>query len=714
MYHSIHPAGALLAVGVLLASSAAHAQDAGASDIETIVVQAHPLSGEGLSQASVTLDEDDIEREGAASIGATVGRQPGIHSAPYGESVGRPVIHGMSGVRVRVMEDRIDAMDASSIGADHAATVEPFLANSIEVLKGASTLLYGVGSIGGVVDVHTGRIPHSVPDALSGKVQLRATDNGNGNGSNGSLRLDGGAGSFAWHIDAFRRSADDYEIPGFAESARLHAAEEAEEEEEDHDEHEDEHEEERAGILAGSRSDASGGAFGASWVGESGFVGFSLSRLRYDYGLPGGHAHHEDEDHDDDHDEEGHHDEDEDEHHDEDEHGAEEGLVMLDLDQTRLDFEAGFDIDWMQFSSLNVRVGMNDYEHMEIEPNGEIATTFANDAFEARIELSDIDGDNGDNVFGAQFSSRAFSALGEEAFVPPVDSTEIGMFWLGERSFDGFDVEAGARIGRAAYEPSTGSDANFTVLSGSLGLVMPLGDTRISLHGDYSRRAPALEELYSDGPHLAAQTVQIGDPGLDEESALSLSATVDWNQDALRFAATAYAVAFQDHIYLGPTGEMDHGLPVLRYEQADAFFRGFDVEAGLRLADLAIGTLELTALFDTVHAALDVDGNDALPRIPQSRVGLGLDFAAQRFQASLDWLRVFEQDDATDFELPTDSYTDLRAHIAADFLLGGSEARVFLQGRNLTDDEQRLHTSFIKDRAPQPGRTIELGFRLDF
>ena len=128
--------------------------------IEEVIVSAHPLSARGLSEVVATLDGEALQSALASSIGATVARMPGVQSASFGEAVGRPVVHGMSGPRVRVMEDRVDAMDASVTSGDHAVTVEPFLAERVDVLKGPSALLYGSGVIGGVIDVHTGRIPH--------------------------------------------------------------------------------------------------------------------------------------------------------------------------------------------------------------------------------------------------------------------------------------------------------------------------------------------------------------------------------------------------------------------------------------------------------------------------------------------------------------------------------------------------------------------------
>ena len=694
--------------------------------IEVLEVQAHPLSAEGLSQAAVALVGEDLEREVAANIGETVARQPGVNSAAFGEAVGRPVIHGMSGARVRIMEDRIDTMDASITSADHATTVDPFIANRVEILKGPSTLLYGSGAIGGVVDVHTGRVPHETRDRISGKVEVRGTDNGGRR--NAAFRLDGGGGSVAWHLDGFSRSADEYDIPGFAESARFHAAEHEEEHDHDHegeghDEDEEEHhdedehhdeEEEAYGTLPGSQIDAQGGAFGISVVGDWGFAGVAVSTLRYDYGLPGGHGHHGEEEHhdEDDHDEEAHEEEEHDhEHEDEHEHADEEGNVTLELEQTRVDFEAGVAEPFAAFSSLNIRVGINDYQHVEIEPNGEIGTVFDNSAYEARIELADQDHAGLDGAFGVQFGNREFSAVGHEAFVPPVDTGSFGAFWVGERSLEGFDLETGVRLDRVSHDATASPSTDFTTFSASLGFVIPREDAVLGLHADFSSRAPIAEELYSHGPHPATQSFEIGDPGLDAETAFNAAATVNFSAGRVEWTATAYATAFRDHIYQFVTGEVEDGLLVAQYGQADATYRGLDVSADLRLATFDGGDLSGRLLFDTVVAELDIAGNDRLPRLPASRFGVGLDLDRGRLTATVDFLRVFEQDEPAAMELPTDAYDDVRAYVAFDL---GENARIFFQGRNLTDDEQRQHTSYIKEFAPLPGRTLEAGFRLAF
>ncbi|TQV78759.1 TonB-dependent receptor [Exilibacterium tricleocarpae] len=674
-------------------NAAVQAKTGSALHIEEVEVVGHPLSAEGLAQASAVLSGEQLSRSLQASIGATVANIPGVHSASFGQAVGRPVLHGLGGARVRVMEDRIDTLDVSVTSADHATAIEPFIADRVEILKGASTLLYGSGAIGGVVDVHTGRIPHELPEkTLTGRAEARADDSAETRV--GALRLDGGAGSFAWHLDGFWRDADNYEIPNFVESAQLRALEEAEGEE---------HEEEEArGELPGSELEVNGGAFGLSYIGERGFVGFSVSQLDAEYGLPGAHGH-------------GH------EHEEEEpgmeEHEEEEGNPTLDMEQTRIDLEAGVENPFAGFSSLNVRVGINDYEHAEIEPSGEVGTLFENEAWEARVELMHKSVGGWEGAVGLQYSDREFSALGEEAFLSPVDTESIGLFWVGERDIADWHIETGLRVETVEHRPSDSglADTDFTNVSGSLGAIIPLtSDWTLSLQSDYSSRAPVSEELYSNGAHLAAGTFEIGDASLDEETAFNLSATLRYAGSNWYLAGTLYRTDFSDFIYRFNTGLEEDELPVLRYTQEDAVFTGFEAEAKAIVHQWGDGQLSVKAMFDTVTAELDISGNDNLPRIPPTRYGLGLAANWGVVNASLDYTRVDEQDDVAELELPTDAYDDVRAYVGAQFPLEQTTLTVFLQGRNLTDEEQRNHVSFIKDFAPAPGRTLEAGLRFTF
>ncbi|MEL7535866.1 MAG: TonB-dependent receptor [Pseudomonadota bacterium] len=675
-------------IGLLaIAPVAAFAQsNDDAEAVDELVVTAHPLADDGLAQSSDVLQGATLQRALRESIGATVAGRPGVHFADFGNNAGRPYIRGLSGPRVRMMQDRIDTLDVSVTSADHAVTTEAFAAESIEILKGPSTLLYGSGAIGGVVNVVTNRIPHTVPDEpISGRFEARRNNNGDQNTF--ALALDGGSGQFAWHIDAFDREADEFEIPGFAESAGQRALEEAEEGGE-----EGEEEEEAFGVLPGSQLEADGIAIGGSFVGDRVTAGISFNTYNGFYGLPGGHI------------EEG-----------EEEGGEEEeeeGNPVLDLEQQRIDVEFSIADPFAGFSSLSFRAGYNDYEHTEFEPNGEAGTNFENDAYDARVELA-YGGDDSKwrGVVGLQLTDREFSAIGEEAFVEPVDTDSQGIFWVGERAFENFDFEIGARLERVEHDSVTGINRDFSAYGFAAGLTAPLAERHsLGVMFDIAGRAPIAEELFSNGPHLATRAFEIGDPDLDEERSFSVVVNYGFQGERWDTAFSVYYNDFSDFIYETATGEVEDGLPVFVFRQDNAEFFGLDLEVGFTVNEW----VRVVGMYDTVSADLDIEGNDNVPRLPPSSYGLGIELTQGAFSGDVRYRRVDEQDDIADFELPTDSFYDLSLQLGYQVEVAGNDLNLFLIGRNLTDEEQRHHSSFIKDFAPRPGLTWEAGLRLNF
>ncbi len=684
------------------------------SQIEEIRVFAHPLADNGTAQNITVLSDDELAREVQSSLGETLSAEAGIQSASFGTAVGRPIIHGLAGARVKTTADRIDTLDVSVTSGDHAVGVEPFIADQVTVLRGSSTLLYGSGAIGGVVDVSTSRIHDQVNDETSGRVQLRTADNANA--SNGAFTVDVPIGSSVQlHVDGFISDADDYDIPGFAESAFQIAAEEAEEAEEGHDEDEEGHgeeEEEAFGILEGSRSERRGGAVGLSFVGENGFAGISISSLNADYGLVGGHGHEEGHDEEHEEEEEGH---DEEAGHDEEE-GEEPG--MIDLKQTRFDLEAQLNNPFDGIKNINFRLGVNDYEHLEFESNGEVGTRFSNEAWEGRVELRHESWFGFEGVLGLQLGDREFSAVGEEAFVPPVDTETLGLFWVGQRDLGLAELEAGLRVEQVDHSPTTQGlpDLSFDSFSTSIGLVSSINDS-LTLSGmvDLSSRAPTAEELYSNGPHLATNAFEIGDPNLTEEDVAALTLSAGYANQRFEIDGSIYAMNFQNYIYeIGTDEEIDE-LAVFRWQQGDATFTGVNLKGLVHLAIIGDGDLDLNFLFDMVRGQLDDNGlNDNLPRIPADRSSLGLSWKSEIWELGIDYLRVNNQRRVAGFELPTDSYEDLSLFVQRSLAVGDYDISLFLHGRNLTDDEQRHHGSIVKDFAPAPGRRWEVGVRMDF
>ena len=248
--------------------------------VETISVTASPLGREAaeMAQPATVVTEDELRRKRAASIGDTLSQEVGVQSSAFGAGAGRPIIRGLDGPRIRVLENGIGTGDVSTLSPDHAVTTESLRAEQIEILRGPASLLYGSGAIGGIVNVVSKTIPRERHEGLAGSIETRVSS-GNRERT-GSFDLNGGAGSVAWHVDAFSRRTRDYEIPGPAvrEGFELHHE----------DEHEEEEQDDPAGRLPNSDVDMRGAGIGVSWVGSRGFLGAGAQELRNDYGVPSG------------------------------------------------------------------------------------------------------------------------------------------------------------------------------------------------------------------------------------------------------------------------------------------------------------------------------------------------------------------------------------------------------------------------------------------
>ena len=681
-----------LAIFVALAAPQVHAQQGQhphtardeAKTLDELVVTASPLASqvEQLARPVEVLTGEALDAQRAATLGETLDRLPGVQNTDFGPGVGRPVIRGLDGTRVQVLANGLPTLDASTVSADHAITVDPFLADSIEVLKGPANLFFGSGAIGGAVNVVDNRIPRERAERfISGRAEVRA---GTANSEGATLlRLDGGSGNFAWHFDGLVRDTGDIDIPGFAYSEAQRAEEIAE--------GEDPSEFDRD-TLADSATNTTSTSAGFAWLGERVFWGASLANFATVYGVPG-HSHGHEHDHGGDH-----------------EH--EEDGVEIDLAQQRTEVRGGINdlgvIQQVTFSGVR-----NDYEHVEIE-GSEIGTRFINDAEQYRLEAVQAPIAGWEGAIGLQYGLRDFIADGEEAFVPATETRDRGLFLLQERAFGAFKLELGARRDKVDVELQDGlASRSFTADSASVGLLWePLDAWHFTANLDRAERAPAAEELYAEGAHVATSTFEIGDPLLETERANRLELGAHFHAERFDGRAAVYRAEFRDFIYLADTGLEIDELPVRLWTQDDATFTGWEVEGTLLLADLANGRWTLRGFADGVRGELDAGGN--LPRIAPTRVGLDLGWTLDAWRAGVGIVNHQEQDRVADGETPTDGFTLLDAQVSYhwDTQTFGWEA--YLKGSNLTNEEARLHTSFLKDQVPMMGRNLTAGLRVFF
>ncbi|MGI9322383.1 MAG: TonB-dependent receptor, partial [Pseudomonadales bacterium] len=464
--------------------------------MEELVVSApfHKTQAETALPVGI-LSGDDLRRIVNRSLGKTLAGQLGVHNASFGPGVGLPIIRGQSGPRVQVLQDGTGIADASRLSPDHVNGIDPTLAERIEVIRGPATLLYGNGAIGGVVNVIDGRIPTAAvasPDLTLGHSHNTANDE-----DKTLFMLNAGLGQLNLHLDYTAMRGGRVDVPGLAVDEALIVDAHHDEDEMMDDDHAEEEEEEvfnTSGYIANSHSESDDASVGFSFVGERGYLGFSVNQYETDYGLPpGSHEEH--------HEEEGMMEE----HEDEDEHGHEDEpptFIRLELDQTRYDLAANLDFQGSWAESLKASINFTDYEHQEIEIEEGVAapgTLFENQGYHSRFVLHHRHTAGWQGVLGLQMSSTEFAAAGAEAFIPKTEDDALALFIVERLDSGNFTWELGARAESISLDPGSQCDQQDTTISASASLLYDLNSqTNLLVGASLSERAASIEERFSN------------------------------------------------------------------------------------------------------------------------------------------------------------------------------------------------------------------------
>ena len=689
----------------------------------------------------------ELQREGTGTLGSLLEGLPGVAPRSMGPGSGRPIIRGFDSDRVLILEDGIRTGDLASSSPDHGVPVDPSQAERVEIVRGPATLLYGSNAIGGAVNVismaqHLGHAPppgfrgqasvagSSADESYRGGARFQASGNGwvvwgGGNASragdytspegpieNSSSRMDQGEvglGLFAgraWFAVTGKLDDSRYGVP-----FHVHP----EEEEEHHEEEEGEHHEEE----------------------EEG-------------------EHHEEEEEGEHHDEE------------EEEHGHEDEQVDVDMARRQFGAELGIrDLDTVfDAAEINFRYLDFDMDEIEVFADGdeELATHFDNRSMIFRGELKKTRGDFHSRL-GVWGNFRDFANMGAEALAPEVRQNAFAAFTYNEiHATDRLDLLFGGRVERNSYEtgerpvatghahgeeeahegeeeeehheeeeeeghdeeeeehhdedeeehhderePPPLRDRNFLGASGSVGARLALTDSE-SLIGtvSYATRAPALEELYNFGLHPANNAFEIGNPDLEAEQSLGFELSLRRRTDTSFSSLNLFRYSIADFIFGVASDEMQDGLPILDFLQADARYQGFDLEHTNRIGP---AHLSLTASYVD---AKRTDSDDYLPRIPplSGKAELTVPVGGLRIAPAVRWAAAMDR--LYPGETATDGYAVFDFTASYLFLTARSTHNISIRGYNLTDTVYRHHTSLIKDLASQIGRGVRVSYSIRF
>ncbi len=650
-------------------------------ELAPVPVTANPL-GAGFDEMVVPVSvlsgrELSLGRE--STLGETLQSLPGVSATSFGPNSSRPVIRGLDSERVRIMQNGVGILDASSLSFDHAVGIDPLIIEQIDVVRGPAALLYGGSAVGGVVNAIDHRIPKEQLDGITGRGEMRF--GGAEDQKSGAIVLDAGNGLFAIHADVYERKTNDMDIPGYAVSSRKNR--------------EDGTPREHRGRLVNSASRADGGALGASLTFDNGYVGLSYSGHDNKYGV------------------------------------VAEKDVIIDQSSERWDLATEFKDLGNIINRVKFRFADTDYKHVEIA-GGSPETRFSNRGNEGSLEIGHGNIGKLSGAIGFQFQDSKFAAIGDEAFVPKNQTQSRGIYVYEELpvslvNADDLKLSLGGRVDRVDVDSEGGDrfgaavSRDFTPKSIAVGALFKINQ-QWSVSGNLSsnQRAPSYFELYANGPHVATGQYEVGNSDFDIERSRGIDAQIRWKSGKHAFNVGAYHTRFSNFIGLFSNGLMfdEEGiidpageLAGADFEQVKASFSGLEADGKFRIHE-GRGNLDLTLRGDYVRAR-NRDVGEYLPRISPLRLGWGLNYSFNRFGTSLDVLHGFKQTKVAENELPTDSYTSVNA--TATWLLPSTmRLEAFAKAYNLLDDEIRDHTSFLKDIAPQRGRSLLIGLRGEF
>ena len=613
-------------------------------------------------QSVTTLDTLQLVEESHPSIGEVLEKEPGVAKRSFGPGSSRPVIRGFDGDRVLVLQDGARTGSLGSQSGDHGESVDVLQLERLEVLKGPATLLYGSNAIGGVVNAVTGH-DYAHRGTRGYFTALAGTTNGQAGVSGG---VEYGTGNFMLWASGTGQRTGDYDTP--------------------------------LGRVPNSSTRNAGGTVGFGYYRDKAFFSTSYSHDNRRYGVPfadlfeGG--------------EEG-----------EEAAGsfsfvrpaqlsqADAGQVDLAMRRHELRLNGGFRDTGRFVDSFTLNLNYSDYQHRELEGE-EVGTVFNNKQFLYRGVFAQKKRGPLTGSFGFSGFLRDYEAVGEEALAPPVDQNSFAAFTLQELDFERVRFQFGGRVERNAYEPLGLPARSFTGLSGAAGVRFTLWPGgALVFNYTHSYRAPALEELYNNGPHVGNLTFEIGNPALTRESSDGLDLSLRHATKRVRAEANIYHYSLRDFVFLAPTGDFREGLIEAAYFQADSRFVGVELGAEIGLREDFFLNLD----FDTVDAELK-DTGTPLPRIPPMRGRVGFDWRRGGFSLRPEALFVKDKNQIFPTETRTPGYTLF--NLLASYTLARTHyAHIFSANAfNLGDRVYRNHLSFIKDLAPEIGRGVRFTY----
>ncbi len=677
------------------AAGAAQAAPAAPQTLSPTVVTATPLGSDLFSSVDPVnvLEGQGLRLRQQPTLGETLANEVGVSSTFFGPNASRPIIRGLGGFDIRLLDNGLGIIDASASSPDHAVAISPFASQRVEVVRGPATVMYGGNAVGGVVNTIDGRIAQEgLLKPVDGAVEYRY--GGANDLSAGGMRLNAGNQSFVLHADAYGTSNKNLRIPGSAWTSTV--------------------QNQRgdpgpSGTLPNSQGDSeSYGLGGSVMLGDKGYAGVSYSQFKTNYGT------------------------------------VAEPDVTIDLKRETWNFAGELRDTIPGLRALRVKYGYSDYQHTEYE-GAEAGTTFQSSGYNLRVEglhraIGPLTG-----AIGLEVVNFRFSALGAEAFLPDTKTNSIAGFVYEELPYGPWKFSFGGRVESVSVDASAFEQAglpadsrSFTPWSAAAGAFYAFNrEWGVGANVSYTQRAPTFQELYADGPHIATNAFEVGNRTLNTVKSTAVDLTLKRQGPDLTGSLGVFYNSFSNYVALFPTGIFRNpedrsitpdAMPIVDpvtgeeivpleqfdYQQVKARFYGVEGQVAFPVWRAAGNLVTLGLQFDYVNATNRSNGQP-LPFIPPFRFGATVGYQRERFTASIGGLFAAAQNRVPQFQTTTAGYANVFANLGYAFKVGTLlTAEAFVQGTNLLDQTIRYSTSNLKDIAPLGRAAVLAGVRAAF
>ncbi|MEO1023344.1 MAG: TonB-dependent receptor [Bacteroidota bacterium] len=636
---------------------------------ETIQVigENNELTGANLGHASKSVSGSDLRRNLGTTLGSTLANIPGIEQRTLGSAPSRPVIRGLGDERILILQDGLSTGDISDQTGDHSVTVDPIASSEIEIAKGAAALAYGANAVGGVVNVVNNLISTTLPSKTSGTLTL-----GGGTvdrGGSGALNLSTPYKNFVVNTHLNGRLGGETRTP--------------------------------EGVIENTQYATTNNAIGVSYVKDWGYIGGSLGHYISDYGIPP------------------------------DPRGHPSG-VDLEMRKFTYALKGEYILRSSFIKTIEADFILNNYNHREFESSGSIGTDFGLVTSTAQLrakhgKLGWLD----HGTFGIWGEFEDYAVIGAQT--PDANSYKLAGYLIEEKQLGGLRLEGGLRFDFVRNTPVEDDPTSiigdirtrdYTALSSSISAIQQLGKGfsigTILMH---SFRAPSLEELYSEGPHLATFTFEIGNPDLEAERGFAKELFTRWQGKDAFFEVAVFHNDFSNYLFAQNTGRRNNRFPTLnnfQFLSTEALLYGFEVQGETELVNhLVLGASASFTIGERDTTFTNANGNQvtetrSLPFIPPFKANASLTYNKDGLEIGSRFTYSAEQERLGIFESRTPEFFLVDVFAQYRFTAGSYLHTISLRMDNVLNEEYINHLSIIKDLNLEPGRNVSLLYRLYF